>query len=505
MTISSQLGFDYLWVDRICIIQDDQEDRLSQITNMGDIYTSASLVLIAACGDNMDFGLPGVSRPRSNDQRHVDVAGLQVTNLIEDLWDDELAVWSTRGWTYQEAVLARRRLYFTNRRAYFECATSCCHEDAYNLETHLKEYQSHRFIKEEERSRFETFARHLEYYSSRSLSYQSDIHHAFAGITNLLYERNKEMIDGLPKVDFDRALRWWMFLGKRPLIRTRSHGVVCPTWSWSSAMGYSNDTNDRIRYQGTELYGSLALWYRMRPVSLPTGWEIEPINLHLRTEMDDDWEVCMAIACEEGCLRKMGWCWSSTADTFATIYANFTAHWPDYYAHCKDALRPPEPPEMPEWFETLIDLAENPRPGIIFALTHCTSLRLESTSRRSLYAISIYNHQGNFIGAICGDARHLEDELKCPDYNNETTYEFIALSVSGEILDSNSYFDMDEKSLQERNQYFDVEGQVLKSVPIVNLLMIERSEKYACRKQLAWVYLKQWGQLQREWKVVRLE
>ena len=42
--------------------------------------------------------------------------------------------WSARGWTYQEGLFARRRLYFTEEQVYFECNSICCQEMvAYNF------------------------------------------------------------------------------------------------------------------------------------------------------------------------------------------------------------------------------------------------------------------------------------------------------------------------------------------------------------------------------------
>jgi hypothetical protein len=56
------LGYRYLWIDRYCIEQADGPARHLQIQQMGDIYNSASVTIIAAAGSSPYHGLPGVSQ-----------------------------------------------------------------------------------------------------------------------------------------------------------------------------------------------------------------------------------------------------------------------------------------------------------------------------------------------------------------------------------------------------------------------------------------------------------
>lgn len=110
---------------------------------MNDIYESASLVLVSAHGDSMDFGIHGVSRPRPITQIQEDVGGLRLTNLVREESGSSLALWQTRGWTYQEAVCARRLLHFTITRAYFECQCFTFYEDMYNATTEVDEFSAY--------------------------------------------------------------------------------------------------------------------------------------------------------------------------------------------------------------------------------------------------------------------------------------------------------------------------------------------------------------------------
>ncbi|KAK4113676.1 HET-domain-containing protein [Canariomyces notabilis] len=64
MVVTLRLGFRYLWIDKYCIRQDDEEDKQRQIRLMTGIYGGAQVILVAAGGSDPTYGLPGVSRAR---------------------------------------------------------------------------------------------------------------------------------------------------------------------------------------------------------------------------------------------------------------------------------------------------------------------------------------------------------------------------------------------------------------------------------------------------------
>jgi hypothetical protein len=61
----------FLWVDALCIVQDDLNSKHSDIRRMDAIYSHAIVTLIALSGSSADAGLPGV-RPRSRSPQHVE-------------------------------------------------------------------------------------------------------------------------------------------------------------------------------------------------------------------------------------------------------------------------------------------------------------------------------------------------------------------------------------------------------------------------------------------------
>jgi hypothetical protein len=53
MQVCRSLNISYLWVDSLCIIQDDAESKDAQIRNMDYIYANAYITLVAAAGHTL--------------------------------------------------------------------------------------------------------------------------------------------------------------------------------------------------------------------------------------------------------------------------------------------------------------------------------------------------------------------------------------------------------------------------------------------------------------------
>ncbi len=60
MKIVKSVEESYLWVDSLCIIQDNEDDKAMQIRQIGDIYTGALLTIIAAGRNSTRAGLRGL-------------------------------------------------------------------------------------------------------------------------------------------------------------------------------------------------------------------------------------------------------------------------------------------------------------------------------------------------------------------------------------------------------------------------------------------------------------
>jgi hypothetical protein len=93
------------------------------------IYDQSFLTIIAAAGQDPDFGLPGVG-PRTRRPQPFAVVGQKLLISWSENPTDMIrsSAWFQRGWTYQEALLSRRRLIFMEQEVYFECHGMYCFE-----------------------------------------------------------------------------------------------------------------------------------------------------------------------------------------------------------------------------------------------------------------------------------------------------------------------------------------------------------------------------------------
>ncbi|KAG5661680.1 hypothetical protein KAF25_005802 [Fusarium avenaceum] len=128
IAVTKSLGFRYLWIDRFCFPQYNASERSRQLDKMGEIYARSALTIIVAAGKGVQDGIPGVSVAREEQLSLQTEAGCFTTSLTRPDVEVANSKWASRGWTYQEGLLSRRRLVFTPSQIYFQCQTFHCHE-----------------------------------------------------------------------------------------------------------------------------------------------------------------------------------------------------------------------------------------------------------------------------------------------------------------------------------------------------------------------------------------
>jgi hypothetical protein len=248
-----EIGERFLWVDALCIIQDDERDRNQQIGMMGDIYHEGVLTIQACCGSDASYGLPGVEPGSRSIKQVVEKVGhLAMGNMLPDIESGHHSVWSTRAWTFQEKVLSRRMLVISDEVVFWWCWHTCTPEDEHCRHTAWPEGQEDQdmmfFTTEHDRviskrgslSNFDLYAFVISDYSNRNMTVQADAERALLGIFERLAGHFRgSFIHGLPDTELDSALLWCPLGSSERRVDPETGEPLFPSWSWLGWVGHA--------------------------------------------------------------------------------------------------------------------------------------------------------------------------------------------------------------------------------------------------------------------------
>jgi heterokaryon incompatibility protein (HET) len=229
-----RLGLKYLWIDALCILQDDTAglDWYEQSAEMDQIYSCAHIVIAADVASDCSSGFlkstgnqryqeievdrsdgtSWICRERPNGQREDPRFLLTRTPL------------SHRAWTLQETLLPARVLHYTGSELVlrvgntFECQCGgCCFEQISLDKAHWHQIVSH--------------------YSARHISKPSDKLSALSGLAARIAKNNGNYLAGLWLTSLKKDMLWYVS-GDGP--HKRAGVWRAPTWSWASIDGGVN-------------------------------------------------------------------------------------------------------------------------------------------------------------------------------------------------------------------------------------------------------------------------
>ncbi|KAL1619776.1 hypothetical protein SLS54_006372 [Diplodia seriata] len=199
MDLCRAIGQSFLWSDLLCIVQDDPAGRHVQIQQMDAIYNQATLTIVAYSGTHGNEPLPGLREGTRAPMCWIERldSSRSLISRPARIWDFDLnTAYTSRGWTFQEDYLSKRRLYVSNFQMYLECSVAHFSEDerldaaigrphlhrqARTGIPNLRKVFSYRGLVQ-----FSGYASLLSIYSGRALTYASDRLDAFEGVAQVL-------------------------------------------------------------------------------------------------------------------------------------------------------------------------------------------------------------------------------------------------------------------------------------------------------------------------------
>ncbi|KAL5323084.1 hypothetical protein ACEPPN_007612 [Leptodophora sp. 'Broadleaf-Isolate-01'] len=306
ITIAWKLGFRYIWIDALCILQDSHGDWEYHASKMAQVFADAQLTISASRSAD---GAGGCFSSRAQDSWTLHSTGRQIWNPM--LWlpyhregrDREGCVKKftaklkiphglhqnrqpkepllKRAWVFQEQILSSRNIHFASGELYFECksfVTCECTgwtERSFSHQWETRWRKSHAVLQGKHNltlpesalrkrrrdlpkpnpiprkaAEFEAYRALIESYTCLEITNPHDRLPALSGITS---GRKDVYLAGLWKSILLESLHWYplsrSYSPSGRIMAYRPNGYRAPTWSWASI-------ESPIRFEETNFHWS---------------------------------------------------------------------------------------------------------------------------------------------------------------------------------------------------------------------------------------------------------
>jgi hypothetical protein len=257
--VCQRLGVKRLWIDSLCIFQDDLSDWTRETVSMSDVYSNAVCNIAATDAPNGSVGLnfdryPLAIQPfwveakwQNEESQQLDTDQRYLvfppSSWMADLTNGAL---NRRAWVAQERILSKRVMHFTSSQVFWECLENQSSEvfaDSLPSWTHdlnpdsqsLKKHICRDMKAQTEEQLMDIYTGwqwFLHTYSQCQLSVESDKLVAISGIAKKISDlTGDKLIYGLWESCFLEDLLWTVFdhpNGDGHPLEWRT-----PTWSWA--------------------------------------------------------------------------------------------------------------------------------------------------------------------------------------------------------------------------------------------------------------------------------
>lgn len=280
IAVTRGLGLRYLWIDALCIVQDDDDDKDNEIPQMRQIFSYAHCTIIAATAAHCHAGFLHVRELPYTLELCVPYPGLDVKNGHLFLREYDLDHWTLydplgdpvnhRAWTLEERLLSPRRLVYSKNHVRWLCetteltnggdledrkwpSTTNRGDQMERLPPHLSPWTTTSSIGEDatsqRRDTWYSWLNIVREYNLRSLTKSKDKLRAIGGIAELYYlKTGDQYCAGLWRSYLAEELLWKVFdpratfssmviKSRDPVMLFPRPNYRAPTWSWASVDG----------------------------------------------------------------------------------------------------------------------------------------------------------------------------------------------------------------------------------------------------------------------------
>lgn len=243
-----RLGFRFLWIDALCMIQDDKEDAMMELRRMSEYLSNATFVLQAAASPNLSARLyqprqkailqMQITRARqfesvTSEPESSTVTGVELRLPLQTASEALGVRVMKRGWMFQEIILPSRMVIFGEDQIYWHCQAGLMSEgDTLTREPILRLLpMSSAATDVERRDSLHSWYQLISDYSASHVSFLPDRLIAIASLARY-FDAEATLIDGLWDRDIQNGLLWRVddIRAARELHRD----TVSVSWSWAS-------------------------------------------------------------------------------------------------------------------------------------------------------------------------------------------------------------------------------------------------------------------------------
>jgi len=252
---AKRLGIRYLWVDSLCIIQDETEhqDWYREASLMDKVYFNSYCNLSAADASDSTEGLFRSRQPQfcgpinfEAEISHAETDTQPVDYVLHEriFWKRHVldAKLNSRGWVFQERLLAPQVIHFCRYQLFWECRElGACESSPEGISSRVSQGHDMKKLWQIEASNAADFylsfwyQQVLVYYTDMDLSVPSDKLIALSGIAKHIMPHNEDTyVAGMWRKSLGKHLFWTPMPDPRT---SRPQLYRAPTWSWASLDG----------------------------------------------------------------------------------------------------------------------------------------------------------------------------------------------------------------------------------------------------------------------------